>query len=116
MRTLLCVAALILSVTSLDSSAAECPNWELGTAIGLGKSCNLLKASESELRATIPVLAENHNWDCSPSDLSNMIGAISDGMNYDRYDNHFELCGNLDQHKIFFIGIDALADALRKQQ
>ena len=43
-----------------------------------------------------------------------MRGAISDGMNYDRYDNHFELCGSMDHLKGFFKKLDTLAGTLSK--
>lgn len=91
------IVVLVGALGATEASAAECPNWEFGTAIGLAKSCGMTRASEKDLRATIPVLAKTAKRDCSPAHLSNMQGAISDGMNYDRYDNHFELCGSLDQ-------------------
>lgn len=115
MRILGCALALSFSLGVTGAHAAECPNWEMGTVIGLAKSCGMLKASEDQLRATIPVMAEVAKWECTTSELSNMRGAISDGMNYDRYDNHFELCGNLDHLKGFLLTIDTLAETLGSQ-
>ncbi|MBT6313578.1 MAG: hypothetical protein HOJ21_10280 [Alphaproteobacteria bacterium] len=114
MRIVGCALALTFSLGVTNAQAAECPNWELGTAIGLAKSCGMLKASEDQLRSSISVMANALKWECSPSELGNMRGAISDGMNYDRYDNHFELCGSMDHLKGFFKKLDTLAGTLSK--
>lgn len=114
MRPIIFVMALLTCGWNIGvAQAKECPYWgTIGAFLGVGKSCGFIKGSIEEIRAVIPVMAKDGEWECTASDLSNMQGEISNGANYDRYDNHYQICSSLDEYRPSYKKIDNLIDAM----
>jgi len=46
-------------------------------------------------------------------DVRNLVNDIREGVNYDHYDNHWKICGGMDQYRPIFEKIDKLASSPR---
>lgn len=101
-------AAATLAVADANAEL-KCPKNPsgYGIAIGLAKSCNMIHAPLEDVVAALATL----DWDCAQSDLRSLVNGIREGVNYDRYDNHWELCGDMDQYRPIFEKIDTLASS-----
>lgn len=110
-----CAGILALSmVTAVPAAARECPHWQgIGSLLGFAIGCGDATFTVEDVRNHFPGFVKTTDWDCSASDVANMISQAQVEENPHIYDNAIELCATVDNYQWFVERLNRYMDSAR---